>query len=216
MKKTKPIIAIDGLAASGKGTIAQRIAAHFNFFYLDTGLLYRSFAYLLETNQFADSADIVTSNFDILSITNRPLLRTERIAEAASIISQDQLVRDYLLDIQRNIAYSPPENKKGAVLDGRDIGTVVCPDADFKIFVTASLEERAMRRILELDQGYAIDEVIDMLKDRDTRDKNRTTAPLKNDPSYFTLDTTNLTIGESFRMIVEKIKPVLTESYYTL
>jgi len=216
MKKTKPIIAIDGLAASGKGTIARKLATHFDFFYLDTGLLYRAFAYLLETNQFASSADIVTSNFDILSVIDFPMLKTERIADAASIVSQDQLVRDYLLDTQQKIAYTPPENKKGAILDGRDIGTVVCPDADFKIFVTASLEERAMRRILDLEQGYAIDEVIDMLKERDTRDQNRAIAPLKNDPSYFTLDTTNLTIGESFRTLVERIKPILTESCYTL
>lgn len=210
MKKTKPIIAVDGLAASGKGTIARKVAKYFNFFYLDTGLLYRAFAYLLETNQFAASADVVTSNFNIMGIIDKPELRTEYIAESASIISQDQLVRDYLLDIQRKVAYNPPDDFKGAILDGRDIGTVVCPDADLKVFVKASLEERAMRRILELDRGYSIDEVIMMLKDRDTRDQNRAIAPLKVDDSYISLDTTNLTIGESFRIIVEKIKKHLS------
>ena len=213
MKKIKPIIAIDGLTASGKGTLARKLSAYFNFYYLDTGLLYRAFAYLLKIEKFSSSADIITSNFDIMTIINNPELKDESITDSASIISQDQLVREYLLEIQRKIAYSPPNEFNGAILDGRDIGTVVCPDADCKIFLEASLEERAMRKILDLQKGYSIEQVINMLKEHDTRDQTRTISNLTNNDMYFTLNTTDLTVGESFRKVVSYVKPILEKSY---
>ena len=211
MKKIKPIIAIDGLTSSGKSTLAKKLSVYLNFYYLDTGLLYRAFAYLLKIEKFSSSADIITSNFDILTIINDPNLKDDSINESASIISQDQLVREYLLEIQRKIAYSPPNGFNGTILDGHDIGTVVCPDADCKIFLEASLEERAMRKILDLPRGYSIEQVIDILKEQDTRDQTRT-LNLSNDV-YFTINNTDLTVGETFRKIINHIKPILEKSY---
>ena len=174
------IIAIDGPAASGKGTLAKRLAAHFGLRHLDTGLLYRAVAKAMldahhplddRTRAAAAARALDVSTFDELA------LKRYEVGEAASVVSAIAEVRSALLAFQKNFAARPP----GAVLDGRDIGTVICPDADVKIFVTASPEVRANRRFLELQsQGSSISQA-DVLADiarRDERDRSRAIAPL--------------------------------------
>ncbi|MBN8980265.1 MAG: (d)CMP kinase, partial [Rhizobiales bacterium] len=170
------IIAIDGPAASGKGTLGKRLAAHYGFRHLDTGLIYRAVAKaMLDANaELADEtkAAMLAAALDP-SLFGDPELKTQRVGEAASVVSAHPKVREALLTFQRNFAAGPP----GAVLDGRDIGTVICPDAHVKIFVVADPEVRARRRTLEMRaRGEAADEasvLADILK-RDERDKNRT------------------------------------------
>jgi len=190
------IIAIDGPAASGKGTLARRLAAHFGLRHLDTGLIYRAVAKaVLDAGQKLDDREQAVAaaraldpqKFDAVT------LKSKGLGDAASIVSAIPDVRSALLDLQRNFAAAPP----GAVLDGRDIGTVICPDADVKIFVVAAPEERARRRTTELKaQGRIVDEaavLADILR-RDERDQNRTVAPLKPAADALVLDTTHLDI----------------------
>ena len=188
------IIAIDGPAASGKGTLGKRLAAHFGLRHLDTGLLYRAVAkallddgYTLDDRARAIAAAkaLDPARFD------EQALKGHAIGEAASIVSAIPEVREALLAFQRDFAAKPP----GAVLDGRDIGTVICPDADVKIFVIAAPEERARRRAAELKAaGQPADEaaiLADILR-RDERDRTRSVAPLKPAPDAYELDTTHL------------------------
>jgi cytidylate kinase len=195
------IIAIDGPAASGKGTLGRRLAAHYGLRHLDTGLIYRAVAKaMLDAGQALDDpvlAELAAKTLD-LSRFNDPLLRSDRVGEAASIISAIPAVRAALLEFQKSFAAAPP----GAVLDGRDIGTVICPDADVKIFITASPEARARRRFLELkSQGQTVSEA-DILADirrRDERDRTRAIAPLTPAADALSLDTTHLDIEGAFR-----------------
>lgn len=199
------VIAIDGLAASGKGTLARRLAEEFGFGYLDTGSLYRAVGMKLvyadkdPTNK-AHSIDAAKA-IDLEDLAN-PRLRQERVGNAASVVSAIPEVRAVLLDFQRNFA----KNKMGAILDGRDIGTVVCPDADFKLFMTADLETRARRRHRQL-QGQGIEVVYDSVKrdleERDERDSKRQTAPLKPAEDAVTLDTSNMTANQVFDKVME-------------
>ncbi len=201
------IVALDGPAASGKGTLGRRIAAHFGLSHLDTGLLYRAVAYriLAEGGDLEDPATREAAARNLDPATLQPaLLRSSAMGEAASKVAADEAVRAALLDVQREFAHRPP----GAVLDGRDIGSVVCPDADVKIFVTASAEARATRRWQELhgqgaDIGY--EEVLDDIRRRDERDSRRTVAPLLQAPDAHLLDTTELDIETAFRAAVELI-----------
>lgn len=195
------IIAIDGPAASGKGTLGKRLSEHFGFAHLDTGLLYRAVARVLldQGAALADEAAAheVALNLDVTHLDD-PRLRGAEMGEAASVISAFQPVRDALLAFQRGFAGQPP----GAVLDGRDIGTVVCPHADVKLFITAAPEERARRRHLELVKRGENNEYETILKDirrRDERDMNRSTAPLKAAADAITLDTTHLDADEAFQ-----------------
>lgn len=188
------IIAIDGPAASGKGTLAKRIAEHYGFHHLDTGLLYRGVARaVLDLGQsLADeeTATAIARALDFATL-DEARLRGAEAGEAASVISVYPGVRQALLEGQRAFAAKAP----GAVLDGRDIGTVICPNADAKLFITASPEERAKRRFLELSgNGSTItyDEVLADIKKRDERDQNRTSAPLKMADDAALLDTTKL------------------------
>lgn len=188
------IIAIDGPAASGKGTLAKRIAAHFGFHHLDTGLLYRGVARaVLDLGQSLQDEDTATAIARALDFSklDEARLRGAEAGEAASVISIYAGVRQALLEGQRAFAKKAP----GAVLDGRDIGTVICPDADAKLFITASPEERAKRRFLELSgNGSPItyDDVLADIKKRDERDQNRASAPLKMAADAALLDTTKL------------------------
>jgi len=199
------IIALDGPAASGKGTLARRLAEAFNLAYLDTGSLYRAtgVATLRAGGDPANEADAVKSAKALDITTFSPLdLRTEAAGVAASQVAFIPAVRAALLDFQRNFAKNPPGGKAGAVLDGRDIGTVVCPDADIKIFVEADLETRVKRRVKELQEkpGNTIEARVvraDM-EARDARDKDRSVAPLKPAHDAFTLDTSNMTADEAF------------------
>ena len=195
------IIAIDGPAASGKGTLAKQLAAHYRLRHLDTGLLYRAVAKALldaghrpddRTRAVAAAKAIDPAGFD------EAALKRHEVGEAASIVSAIPEVRAALLDFQRAFAATPP----GAVLDGRDIGTVICPNAEVKIFVTATPEVRAYRRTLELrGRGEKADEaaVLADIKARDERDRSRAAAPLVQAADAHLLDTSALDIDGSFR-----------------
>jgi cytidylate kinase len=190
------IIAIDGPAASGKGTLGKRLAMHYGLRHLDTGLIYRAVALaMLEGGHAltdAAKAEAAATTLDA-SRFNDSELKSARVGEAASIVSAIPQVRAALLKFQRDFAVAPP----GAVLDGRDIGTVICPNADVKIFVVATPQVRANRRYLEFKaQGLPVQEA-DILADilrRDARDTQRATAPLKAAADAHTLDTSALDI----------------------
>ncbi|MGO4572499.1 (d)CMP kinase [Microvirga sp. 2TAF3] len=206
------IIAIDGPAASGKGTLGKRLADHFGFAHLDTGLLYRAVAGVLLDRGTPltdrDAAAEAAENLDV-SHLDAPNLRGAEMGEAASVISAYQPVRDALLAFQRQFGSQEP----GAVLDGRDIGTIVCPDADVKLFITATPEERARRRHVELlrrGENVEYEPILSDIRRRDERDMNRATAPLKAAADAITLDTTHLDADAAFwaaLAIVEKSAP---------
>jgi len=202
------IIAIDGPAASGKGTLGKRLAAHYGLSHLDTGLIYRAVSKaLLEAGLRPDdvaSAVAVAKALDPARF-DEAALKTPAVGEAASIVSAIPELRAALVAFQRDFAAKP----LGAVLDGRDIGTVICPDADVKIFVTATPEVRARRRAAEYRaQGKDIDEatvLADIVK-RDERDRNRAAAPLKQAPDAYLLDTTHLDIDASIRAAIDIVE----------
>jgi cytidylate kinase len=195
------IIAIDGPAASGKGTLAKRLAEHLGVPYLDTGLLYRAVARdVAAMGQPLDdvvAAVVAAKAVDAQSLGD-PALRGPRAGDNASIVAKIPAVRTALLDYQRNFARRAAG---GAILDGRDIGTVVCPDADVKIFVTASDEVRARRRHLEHQsrgEDIAYERVLEDLRRRDARDSGRTVAPLHEADDARHLDTTTLDPDQAF------------------
>jgi cytidylate kinase len=195
------IIAIDGPAASGKGTLARRLAQHLLLPHLDTGLLYRATARAL-LDQGRDLSDRAAAVFAArgLALTDfdEAALRGRDMAEAASVVAAIQEVRAALIEMQRSFARRPG----GAVLDGRDIGTVICPEAHPKIFVTASVEARATRRSLELkSRGEKIDYhiVLDDIRKRDERDRSRAIAPLRAAKDAIVLDTTKLDAEAAFK-----------------
>jgi len=190
------IIAVDGPAAAGKGTLAQALATHYGFHFLDTGSLYRMVALAVLTRhedpRDPKAATSAAENLDPKSF-DAEALRDEEVGKAASTVAAIPQVRAALLDLQRIFAARKP----GAVLDGRDIGTVVCPEAEAKIFVTASPEERARRRTLELQQRgdrIAFDAVLADIRERDARDSRRADAPLVPAADAFVLDTSDLDI----------------------
>jgi cytidylate kinase len=203
------IIAIDGPAASGKGTLARRLAAHYGLRHLDTGLIYRAVAKaLLDAGHRLDDAAQAAAAAKALDPDRfDDALKSHAVGEAASITSAIPEVRAALLGFQRDFAARPP----GAVLDGRDIGTVICPGADVKIFVTATPEERARRRWLELrERGEAADQaaiLADILA-RDARDSGRAVAPLKPASDAHLLDTTHLAIDAAVRAAVDIVEAV--------
>ena len=206
------IIAIDGPAASGKGTIAKQVAAVYGLHHLDTGLIYRAVAKaVLDSGHSPDDvarATEVAIRLDPTKFEDKAL-KAQAITEAASVVAAIPQVRQALMNYQREFATKPP----GAVLDGRDIGTVIAPGADVKLFVVASPEVRAARRTLELKaRGEPADEqevLADLLR-RDERDSRRTAAPLKPAPDAHLLDTTHLGIDAAFRAAVEIIEAVRT------
>jgi cytidylate kinase len=203
------IVAVDGPVAAGKGTLARRLAAHLGFAYLDSGLLYRAVAAkLLAAGE--DPADAARAEAAARSLSaadlELPALREEAVGGGASIVAAIPGVRAALLDYQRRFAHHPPGGAAGAVLDGRDIGTVVCPDADVKLFVTASPAVRARRRWRELAaRGEVVDEarVLADLEARDSRDAGRSVAPLKPAEDAHLLDTSNLDIEAAFAAALE-------------
>ncbi|MFZ4126064.1 MAG: 3-phosphoshikimate 1-carboxyvinyltransferase [Rickettsiales bacterium] len=203
----KLVIAVDGPAASGKGTLARRLADHFGLAYLDTGSLYRAVGMrVLYANK--DPYDVAAVIAAARSIQDHdlanPKLRSEKIGKAASIVSAIPEVREALLDYQRNFA----KRESGAVLDGRDIGTVVCPDADVKLFITASIETRTARRHKELSEmGVTVDyeSVKEDLLERDKRDSERTVAPLKPADDAATIDTSEFSANQVLEQALEII-----------
>jgi CMP/dCMP kinase len=208
------IIAIDGPAASGKGTLAKRIAIHYGLRHLDTGALYRAVARdtLAHGGDLTDASAAATaaSRLDVTTLGD-PALRSPGLGEAASIVARHADVRAVLLRYQRDFARGEP----GAVIDGRDIGTVICPDADVKLFVTATPEERARRRFLELAQnGTKIEEsaVLADIKARDERDRTRGASPLRQAEDAVLLDTTNLAIDAAFRAAIDLIEAAMGQA----
>jgi len=202
------IIAIDGTAASGKGTLARCLAGHYGLPHLDTGLLYRAVAVrclALDCLADPDKAAEVARHLDLAGL-DAETLRDAATGEAASVVAAVPAVRAALLDLQRRFAARPG----GAILDGRDIGTVICPDAEVKLFVTATPEVRAERRLRELiGRGERADpaQVLEAIIQRDARDAARATAPLVQAADAILLDTTALGIAEAFaaaRAIVEE------------
>jgi len=206
------IIAVDGPAASGKGTLSRRLAQRYRLAHLDTGGLYRATGLraLLSGGAPADPAVAVAAARAVrLSDLSDPRLRDERVGEAASVVAAIPAVREALLGFQREFAHHPPGDFEGAVLDGRDIGTAVCPEADAKIFVTATLEARATRRFKELqadDSGTIYERVLQDMKARDARDSERATAPLKRAADALELDTTALDAEAAFAAAVAFIR----------
>jgi CMP/dCMP kinase len=207
------IIAIDGPAASGKGTLARRLALHLGLPHLDTGLLYRATARVLmdEGRDLSDVAAAVAAARGLALLDfDEKLLRGRDMGEAASRVGAIPEVRQALIDSQRAFARRPG----GAVLDGRDIGTIICPEAEVKIFVTATPETRASRRALELkNQGEKVDYavVLEDIRHRDERDATRSSAPLRPADDAIILDTTTLDVSAAFNAalaIVEKQRHV--------
>jgi len=204
------LIAIDGPAASGKGTLARRLARHFNVPHLDTGLLYRATAAgVLDRDERLEDVEHAVSVARGLALTDfdEDRLRGREMGEAASVVAAIPEVRAALIEAQRRFAARP----EGAVLDGRDIGTVICPDAPVKIFVTAAPETRAQRRALELaGRGENVDfaAILDDIRKRDERDSGRSSAPLMAAADAITLDTTKLGVEEAFaaalKIVAEK------------
>ncbi len=198
------IVAIDGPAASGKGTLARRIAAHYGLPHLDTGLLYRGVAKIMLDRGFPlDNiaiAEAIAQNLDLADL-DAEKLRTREVGEAASVVAALGPVRQALLELQRAFSGQPG----GAVLDGRDIGTVIAPEASAKLFVTATPEERARRRFRELvgrgeigDDAAGYDSVLADIQRRDARDSGRADAPLLVAADAVVLDTTTLDIAAAF------------------
>ncbi|MFQ5533502.1 MAG: (d)CMP kinase [Sphingomonadales bacterium] len=199
------IIAIDGPAAAGKGTLARALARHFGFAYLDTGLLYRAVGMKIVRDgkdpDDRDAAVAAAGNLRARDLDDSDL-RSEAAGAAASRVAAIPEVRAALVAFQRDFAAYPPGNAGGAVLDGRDIGTAICPDADVKLFVTASAVQRARRRFMELnDRGIrATEEMVRTdLEARDARDAKRAVAPMVAADDALLLDTTNLDIDSAFR-----------------
>ena len=194
------VIAIDGPAASGKGTLARRLAEHFGLPHLDTGLTYRAVGHALIQSGLPldrqELAEIVAENLDLGEL-NRSVLSDHAVGEAASRIAVMPEVRRILVEQQRKFA----ANEAGAVLDGRDIGTVVCPDAKVKLFVTASAEVRARRRFKEVDEksgGVRYEDILADIIVRDERDMGRADSPLKPAEDAHLIDTSEMTIETAF------------------
>ena len=193
------IIAIDGSAASGKGTLAKGLAAHLGFDYLDTGALYRAVALSLLNagagiNYINEKQAVKEAALLDLELTQSPGIRNDRIASLASKVAALGPVRAELLKLQRTFALTPPHGS-GAVLDGRDIGTIVLPNADLKFFIDADIDIRAERRTKELlqsGQSVMFCDVLTEMKARDERDRTRSVAPLKASDNAITIDTSSM------------------------
>ncbi len=207
------LIAIDGPSSSGKGTIAKKVAAHFALPCLNTGGLYRGIAFLALDGGF----DLENDETKIIPLCKKLVeldlesteLHNEEIGKAASIIAAKPLIRQAIFDLQRNFALNGLQTKQGAVLEGRDIGTVICPDANYKFFITASAEVRATRRFKQLQENLMpadYDLILQQLKTRDEQDKNRAVSPLKKADNAIEIDTSQMNVEQVFERILSSIK----------
>lgn len=211
LKKTF-IIALDGPAASGKGTLARKLADHYNLALLDTGILYRAVGWnVINSEGSPEKETDALKAVEKLPYTNmqNPALRGESTGAAASKVAAIPAVREALRDFQRQFAYNPPDDKAGTILDGRDIGTVICPETPYKLFITADVKTRAKRRFLE-DFGQTGTEedfrnILEDLTARDERDTKRSLSPLKKADDALLIDTTNSSIEAVFEEAVSFI-----------
>lgn len=205
----KRIIAIDGPAASGKGTLSRNLAKSLNFAHMDTGALYRAVAFevlsagrnpAIESEALSGARALSEKlrKDDVSAVLGNQFLRAEDIGQAASVVAGIQAVRDVLVDIQRDFA-NDPKGFSGSILDGRDIGTVICPEAPLKFYVTANLEIRAQRRLKEL-QSKGLDvmyeAVLEDMRARDARDSGRKAAPLRPAQDAVVIDSSTLSEGQ--------------------
>ena len=213
---TNLVVAVDGPAAAGKGELTRRLARHFNLARLDTGLLYRGVGWaVLQAN--GDPADEGVAPAKAKALTaadlENPDLRSEAAGSAASKVAAIPAVRTQLIDFQRDFAKNPPGGAAGAVLDGRDIGTVICPDANAKLFITATAEIRAERRLKEL-QAKGVEAirsaVLRDMMERDARDAQRSVAPLEPAKDAFVLDTSDMDADAVFAAAVDFISRKVT------
>jgi cytidylate kinase len=215
---TPIVIAVDGTAASGKGTLAHLLARHFGFAHLDSGSLYRLVALaVVEANGDPTHEEHALAAARAIDPARRndARIRTAEIGHAASLLSVFAPVRAALLQFQRGFAAAPPGGHEGAVIDGRDIGTVVCPGATAKLFVDAAPEVRARRRWLELKTaGRSPSEaaILAEIRERDARDRSRAIAPLKPAADALLLDTTHLDIDAAFAVALALVKPKVEEA----
>ena len=211
-KFTRPVvIAVDGPAASGKGTLSNSLANHFDFARLDTGLIYRALG-LKVLGDGTDASDkqkvILLANQLSFDDLNQENLRSEKVGAVASRVAAIPDVRAVLLKFQRDFATHPPAEKSGVVLDGRDIGTIVCPNANFKIFLIADKDVRATRRFKELQERglrAIYSQILWDIVDRDARDSLRSVAPLEPAKDAFVLDTSKLSVDATFVAVVRYI-----------
>lgn len=202
------VIAVDGFCASGKGTIAKKLSEKLNLPYLNTGALYRAVGYELKKNNFEDFNNIekileLAKNINFEVLDNLEFF-TEDTGIWASKIAKIQQVRDFLFNIQKEFTKKP----NGAILDGRDIGTVICPEAEYKFFITASLEERTKRRykeMLEKGKNTTFEEIFQQLKERDLADINRSVSPLKKAEDAIEIDTTKMSPDEVIKYVLSFI-----------
>jgi cytidylate kinase len=219
----KMVIAVDGPAASGKGTLARMMADRLGYAYLDTGALYRAVA--LATIELGGNPEKYEDVAPALAIIKRnltpellanPALRSNNVSAASSKVAALPEVRSALVDYQRSFARNLPDGVGGAILDGRDIGTVICPDADLKFFVTAAPQERARRRYEELKTRHpdlTPEKVLNDIQQRDQRDSTRKVAPAKAASDAHILDTTSLNRDEALQKAIEVIRlKLLSES----
>lgn len=212
MKKSL-LIAIDGPSASGKGTVAKKIAAHFNLPYLNTGALYRLVALRvilakIDPQNFATELDFLTQNISENDLENDELF-SEEVGAIASIIAKNQDLRHKIFNFQRDFALNGLKKQNGAVLDGRDTTTVICPDATHKFYITATVEIRAERRFDQLKKqgkNVSYEEILAQLKLRDQNDSNRKESPLLIAEDAIVVDNGNLSIEEGFLKILDYIE----------
>lgn len=210
------IIAVDGESASGKGTVSKLLAEKLNFAYLDTGLLYRAVGYLAHKQNVLDNKEKIISIAKNLKKEDLQgdMLRDNNVAVMASKVANIPEVREALFSFQVNFANNPPEEKKGAILDGRDIGSNICPNADIKFYVCASLTERANRRYKELlktNSNASYEEIYNSLKARDENDKSREVGALKKVADAIEIDNTNLNIQETFDVMYKFVMDTINK-----
>ncbi len=208
----KIIIAVDGPAASGKGTLARKLAVHFNLALLDTGKLYRAVGWNVLSaggNPENENAALEAAQKIAKADLTNPELRSESIGAAASKVASMPAIRQVLVDFQRHFAANPPGDKFGTILDGRDIGTVICPEATVKLFVTADVKTRAKRRFIEEFGEKGTEEqyisILNDLKTRDERDINRSASPLKQAENAYLIDTSDSDIEAVFEAAVKLV-----------
>jgi len=208
---TYPVITIDGTAAAGKGTLAKKISYLYNFAHLESGLLYRALAYQMIKMRVKPKDRLIMEGAKSMKFSDlkNPRLRDDKVAKTASVIAKNSEVRKLLLVFQRNFGRNPPKNMKGSVIDGRDIGTIVFPNTPYKIFITADLEKRAIRRHKELQERGIRSIYDDVLKDlevRDMRDKRRKVAPLRIAKEAYLIDSSDMLIDDVFEKAISWLK----------